>query len=200
MSEDFSTLIPASMVRQFHFCPRIVYFTLVEGVRERVTESMLEGQAAYQDELRREERRKTLLALRRETVSERHLDLYLRSERLGLEGQLDLLAKTSRGYLVVEYKWAEKPKRKGRVRHHIYQTAAYAALVEDVLGLAVTKIAIYYGLSRELVELAYTPQLKQHVLWTLKKIKRIIERGELPPPRTGPKCKGCGYYSVCRLA
>ncbi len=39
----FSFEIPVGVIKYYLFCPRIPYFVLVMGVRERITDYMLEG-------------------------------------------------------------------------------------------------------------------------------------------------------------
>lgn len=44
LSEDENVrLIPVTWIKQYHFCPRIIYYLGVLGFTERVTESMAEG-------------------------------------------------------------------------------------------------------------------------------------------------------------
>jgi len=43
MKRSSSYEIPVSLVKQYLYCPRIPYFVLAFGMRERITELMVEG-------------------------------------------------------------------------------------------------------------------------------------------------------------
>jgi len=40
--------------------------------------------------------------------------------------------------------------------------------------------------------------LKRHVLWTIAKIKSIIEGERIPREASPKKCRNCGYRKVCK--
>jgi len=85
LSEDENVrLIPVTWIKQYHFCPRIIYYLGVLGFTERVTESMAEGGEFHFNEERKFQRRKTLAGGRREKIKASWSRLHVVSERLGL--------------------------------------------------------------------------------------------------------------------
>jgi len=196
--EEGLFLIPVSLIKQYHFCPRIVYFTEVLGFKERRTESMERGHEEHERLAELDIRRKTLFGHRRIRILKRWTRLHVASERLGLVGTIDLVVLTEEGLAVVEYKRSSPPKRPPP--GHIYQAAAYAMLAEEYFGAPVRRFYIYYddGRSSRAFKLTLTRARRDHVLWTAKKIRAIIEDEELPRPVDKRRCSGCGYYRLCK--
>ena len=199
MSEDLERrLLPVSLIKQYHFCPRIIYFTEVLGVRERTTEDMVSGREEHDKLAELDLRRKTLLGRRKEKVIRRWVKLEVASERLGLAGVIDLVALTEGGLVIVEYKRSRPPKRPPM--GHICQAAAYAMLAEEHFNKPVRKFYIHYDgkSSSKTFEFTLTEELREHVMWTVKKIRSIIEGEWLPRPERKEKCVSCGYYKICK--
>ncbi|MEM2211366.1 MAG: CRISPR-associated protein Cas4 [Nitrososphaerales archaeon] len=193
MSEDEAQLIPIFLIKQYHFCPRIVYFSEVLGVRERITELMREGEELHKDEEERDKRRKTLLGKRLGPIG--ISQLCLKSMRLNLQGKVDVI-QIGEEVVIVERKASKALRRVPK--NHLYQIAAYSLLVEDVLGKNVKKALIHYLKSDKVVIVEITDDIKKHVLWTLNQIKKIIEYEYLPPYKERVACKTCGYRWVCK--
>lgn len=196
MSEDEAIhLIPVTWIKQYHFCPRIVYFLGVLGYDERITESMVEGREAHGVEDRRGAKRRTLGGGRGERVKARWSSLHIASERLGIEGVVDEVVETERGLAVVEVKWARAPRRPPA--GHVYQAAAYAMLAEEAIGRPVTRAVIRYALDGRSFEIPVTDAVRRHVLWTVSRIRSIVEGERLPRAKQSRKCAGCGFAKVC---
>ncbi len=193
MSDDEAPLIPVSLIKQYHYCPRIVYFYYVLGFREKFTESMRAGIEAQREEERRDKRRKRLVA-GTESGAKSH-QLFLRSPELGIEGVVDLVIE-GKEIIVVERKYAAVPKRPPK--SHIYQAAAYAMLVERCLGRPVRHAYLVYLKSNKQFRIELTSDVKRHVLWTIRKIREIIECEVIPPYRPIPACPSCGYLRFCQ--
>ncbi|MEM1548398.1 MAG: CRISPR-associated protein Cas4 [Thermoproteota archaeon] len=198
MSEEEPELVAATDIKQYHFCPRIIYFTRVLGVEERTTESEEEGREAHTEFHRKERRRTTLLGGKTIKIEQKWTALRLKSEKLGLEGMVDMVVKTPEGYAIVEYKMTNMPKR--IMPGHLYQAAAYAMLVEEVFKTIVRKLYVYYEKSGKFLEIPMTDTIRKHVVWTIGKIRNIIKEEKLPPAKSSGKCKSCGYRWVCKEA
>lgn len=198
MSEEEPELIAVTDIKQYHFCPRIIYFTKVLGVEERVTESEEEGKEAHDDFHKKERRRTTLLGGKTLKVEQKWTALRLKSEKLGIEGTVDMVAKTPEGYVVVEYKMTYMPRK--IIPNHLYQVAAYAMLVEEAFKTIVRKLYVYYEKSNRALEIPLTESIRKHVIWTIKRIRRIIQEEKLPVAKPSRKCQSCGYRWICKEA
>ncbi|MEM1554639.1 MAG: CRISPR-associated protein Cas4 [Thermoproteota archaeon] len=198
MSEEEDNLIPVTDIKQYHFCPRIIYFMRVLGVEERTTEYEEIGKEAHLEFHRKEKRRTTLFGGKNIRIEQKWTALRLKSEKLGIEGMIDMVVKTKEGYAIVEYKTMKMPKKIPPA--HLYQAAAYAMLVEEAFKTIVRKLYVYYEKSGKFVEIPMTESIRKHVIWTIERIRNIIEKEKLPPVKTSRKCKSCGYKWICKEA
>ena len=193
MSED---LIPVTWIKQYHFCPRIVYFISVLGATERTTESMLEGREKHRREDMMEKKRKTLTGDRKTKVERRWTKLHVSSDRLGLVGTVDEVVEIDGELAVVEMKHSEPPKKPPK--HHLYQAVAYTMLAEEALARPVRKIIFVYMPSGRKLTVEVTDAMRKHVMWTVRRIRRIESESFIPPYRPRRACQGCGWAWIYR--
>lgn len=198
MYKEDHDLFPVTLIKQYHFCPRIVYFLEVLGEKERQTESMINGHEKHESFHQLEKRRKTVLGEKKEKIIEKYSKIPIVSKKLGLMGVIDQIVKTEKGYTIIEYKTSKKPIKipKG----HIYQVAAYALLAEEKFNIIIRSLKIYYSQSKDGIEVPLTQDIRNHVKWTVKKIKEIVEKEKLPEVKITRKCKSCGYKWICKEA
>lgn len=196
LEDENIRLIPVTWIKQYHFCPRIIYYLGVLGFIERTTESMLEGREFHFNEERKLKRRSTLAGGRKEKVKALWSKLHVVSQRLGLYGTIDEVAELDSGLVVVENKLMKAPKKP--YPGHIYQTIAYAMLAEEALHKPVRRVILKYLRDKKLFEIPVTEDLKRHVLWTISRIKSIIDNERIPRETSHKKCINCGYKKMCK--
>ena len=188
--DQFITVVD---VRDYAYCPRVVYFAHVLHLRERVTEAMQYGKEQH------EEPPLALLMLKlRPARIMRNVELT--SHKLKLTGKIDMVVVTKYGeYVPVEVKWSE-PKHSGKPRRqHKAQLTAYALLIEDNFKTTVKRAIIYYSRSRQLIEIPLTSQDKQQVKRYIQQIYEIIQDEEVPNIEQDLKqCQDCGYRPYCQ--
>jgi len=179
-------------LKQFEYCPRIVFYNTVMPLDRKVTFKMQRGtEAEFQlDAL--EKRR----SLRRYKLGqgERRFHVWLHSERLGLSGKMDLLIVSERRYFPVDFKYT-----RGRPhRNHISQLAGYAVLVEEQYGTDVETGFIYLAPLGELVAIKMTKELKEEAIDRLSRIREMIGEEILPPPTpVRARCAECEFRNYC---
>ncbi|MGQ9782284.1 MAG: CRISPR-associated protein Cas4 [Nitrososphaeria archaeon] len=195
MSEEEPEFVPAKWIEIYHYCPKIIYYMGVLGVKERETEYMAEGKSEQESEEKKEERRITLLAKRKERVLKRWMNLKLFSEKLGIRGEVDFIAQTENGTKIVEIKHTAANKL---IHGYLYQTASYAMLAEEALKIPIRSMIIHYTKSDKTFEVNLTDEIRDHVKWTTRKIKDIIEKEKPPKVQKIKECRGCGYYKICK--
>jgi len=99
------------------------------------------------------------------------------SDRLGLIGKCDVVEFWPDGTVFpVEYKHG--PKRKWL--NDDLQLAAQAMCLEDMLGHAVPRGAIYHASSHRRRDVAITPALREKVIETAEVIRAMLAAGRLP--------------------
>lgn len=179
-------------LKQYEYCPRIVFYNTVMPLDRKVTFKMQRGTEAefHLDAL--EKRR----SLRRYKLSngERRFHVWLHSERLGLSGKMDLLIVSSQGYFPVDFKYT-----RGRPhRNHISQLAGYAVLAEEQYQTTIETAFIYLVPVGELVAIKITKELKEEVSDRLSSMREMILDEILPPPtQVRARCAECEFRNYC---
>jgi CRISPR-associated protein Cas4 len=172
------------------YCRRLPYWRLVQPVTAPPTPLMQQGRNAHA----RIEARPQALDLPGLGAGERVFGLRLRSARLGLVGQLDLLVKTGTTGLPVDFKHSDGPLRPGQR----VQLAAYALLVEEALRLRVESGAVYFIPRRELRLVPLGTQERDDVTRRATAIRRMVASERLPPAtHVRARCGACEYRNYC---
>ncbi|MEW6233450.1 MAG: CRISPR-associated protein Cas4 [Chloroflexota bacterium] len=180
-------------MKQFVYCPRVVYFSYCVPLKRPTTYKMEEGRLEHgrTEEL---EHRRTLSSYGlRQGV--RHFGVYLVSQRWGLSGLLDMVVETEHEVIPVEYK-----NSTGKIGlNHKYQLAAYALLTEERWGKPVRRGFVYFIPAKKSQEVPITPNMRRFVRNTLVEIRSMVERELMPmPTRHKERCRDCEFGNFCR--
>lgn len=187
-----SFILTVTDVKQFLYCPRIVYFTYCMPVRRPLTYKMVEGEKQH-DETADRERRRTLKAYGL-SEGERFFDVHLRSERLGLGGLLDMVIRTAREVIPVEFKHSMAAPG----LNHKYQLTAYALLVEDEWERPVRRSFVYLIPLKRSQEVPITSGMRTFVVTALEKMRTMIDHETMPPgTRQRGRCVDCEFRRYC---
>jgi CRISPR-associated exonuclease Cas4 len=189
-----SRLIPLRVndLKQFEYCPRIVFYNTVMPVERKSTVKMQRGK---EEEFKLDalEKRRTL---RRYQLAsgERRLHVWLESRKLALSGRLDLLIISPQGYFPVDFKYT-----RGRPhRNHLFQLAGYALLVEETFQTQVQTGFVYLAPIQDVVAVDLTPELREQALSRLAEMREMIRGGMLPPPTpVRSRCEECEFRNYC---
>ncbi len=179
-------------LKQFEYCPRIVFYNTVMPVERKSTVKMQRGKEEEFKLDALEKRR----SLRRYQLGsgERHFHVSLESPRLGLSGKLDLLIVSAKGFFPVDFKYT-----RGRPhRNHVFQLAGYALLVEEKFPTQVETGFIYLAPIQEVAAINLTQQLKEKTFRLLTEIRQMIREAILPPPTpVRSRCEACEFRNYC---
>jgi len=179
-------------LKQFAYCPRIVFYQYVMPVEKKATFKMIEGKRAEAD-IDKLEKRRSLRGYRL-AEGKRHFQLWLRSEGLGLSGKLDLLIESPRGFFPVDFKYTSGRPQK----NHLYQLCGYALLVEEAHGQPVTHGFIYLIPQEEVVIVDLTQERKAEALEMLEEMRGMIRTEKMPEPTpVRSRCTECEYRNYC---
>ena len=196
MSEE---LINVSELKQYVYCPRIIYFSSVLRVNPRFYSQQIEGKVIHDDITKKEARR--IGSVIEFKNSQKIFGLNLESYKLNLKGNLDCLIIKEGEYIPVDYKFMKSNNKKAWLDHKV-QITAYSMLVEDNFNKVVKRGYIYYELEDLPVKVLITPSLRKLTKLIIDDIKRI-KNYEILPSKTPDisKCKGgCGYLWICKRA
>jgi CRISPR-associated exonuclease Cas4 len=185
-------LLPVTELRQWAYCPRVVYYHITMPGAGRSTYKMEEGLRA-QELIESLEMRRTL----REyglTDAERQFGVWLSDAATGLSGRLDLLLRSERTAAVVDFKLTS-----GDVgENHKMQLAGYAVLVEKVLGLSVPNTFLFRIPDNRVFAVPVSEQLRDQVAKSIAAIRSMRESQELPEPTAvRARCTECEYANYC---
>ena len=115
-------------------------------------------------------------------------------EELGLSGKLDFLLKVKGELIPVEVKYSEFRRPKLEWKKQIY---AYALLLERKTGEVVKRGLIYVLPWKDVLEVKIDGEDKLKIIKDLDRIRRTLERGELPKKVNSAKCKYCEMREFC---
>lgn len=185
-------LLPVTELKQWVYCPRIVYYHQVMPGIGQPTYKMREALRA-QEMIENLEIRRTLREYGLDKA-ERQFGVWLTDQHCGLSGKLDLLLKDGGKGAVVDFKLTS-----GDVgENHQMQLAGYAVLVESALELSVDMAFLYRIPDNRVFAVPITRALKERVAANVQSIRRLQETEELPEATPVRKrCAECEYANYC---
>ncbi|MEA3377617.1 MAG: CRISPR-associated protein Cas4 [Chloroflexota bacterium] len=193
---DRRQMFTVTDLKQYGYCPRVVYYTYCLPLIRPTTYKMEAGQAAHEKAGRRE-RRRTLSAYGLEE-GRRRFDVWLTSPILGLTGKVDMVIQVDDGaaqeLIPVEYKQTRR-----RPGHHIRrQLAAYGMMLEETGDGQVHRAFVYSLQKRQAEEVTVTARLREEVRETVAGMREMVEREVMPsPPRSRRPCVNCEFRRFC---
>lgn len=192
--------LPARMLNEFVYCPRLFYYEWVEGVFAHNQET-IEGAIRHEkvDQGKGELPRADELAAG-ETIHSRSVQLASETHRL--IAKLDLVEAEGDLVTPVDYKRG-KPREDGN-------TGTLVAWDPDRIQIAVQAIVlrengyrceegiIYYVMTKQRVRVPVDEKLITETLDYLASARQVAEDGTIPLPlEDSPKCPRCSLVNIC---
>ena len=180
-------------LKQYFYCPRIIYYNYCLPVPRLITPPMQVG-AVEHEVISVLERRRNL---KRFGLGEgkRMFHVTMQSTSLGLTGVLDMLVATEERAFPVEFKYTSQPVNLNAK----YQTVAYAMMVEEYTSKPVENAFIYRIPDRKVTVVTMSAVLRERVLCALSDIRELILHEIQPdPPNQRGKCVECEFRRYCR--
>ncbi|MBP8952637.1 MAG: CRISPR-associated protein Cas4 [Armatimonadetes bacterium] len=179
-------------IRQFYYCPRIVYFTYVQPLERPATYKMVHGQDAEEraDAL---EKRRTLdrYGLRE---GRRVFDAPLESPSLALSGRADMLILTPEEVYPVEFKHTDEEP----APNHYMQVVAYSMMAREQYHCESPHGYLVRLTDGEVWQAEVTPEACREVKECLRRIREMIDAECFPDPPAGRgKCVECEFRRFC---
>lgn len=184
-------IITAEDVRQFVYCPRIIYFRYVHRIRPQQTYKMQKGQELHEQEVR-------IKDVEEEAHVSKYYNYYLIDPALGLSATLDYFESDGTEATPVDIKTGHF-YGEGISEHHLAQLLAQSFLLESQLNLLVRRVKVIYTQHEQIFthEITITDRLK--LLRLVDDIQEIIQEERIP--RCTPhaaKCADCEFVPYCR--
>lgn len=193
MAEDAPFIFRVIDLKQYVYCPRILYYQTVLPQVRPLTYKMEAGIRAHVREEGREKRR----SLKAYGLSEgqRSFNVALYSAALGLSGELDMLIETPAELIPVDYKQSEKAGK-----HFKLQLAAYGRILEQThpSGKPVRRGFLYMIPLRKATAVSFTKPLRRRLEHAMSAIQQIAARQHVPEPtKYLSRCVDCEFRRFC---
>ncbi len=189
-------LLPARMVNEYEYCPRLAYLEWVQGewadsgdteegrhVHRRVDKPG--GEMPTSDEA--------------EAVEKFHArSITLSSNRLGLIAKMDLVEGEGNVVTPVDYKRGKRPHvPRGAYEPERVQLCVQGLILEEH-GYTCTEGVLYFAGSRERVTVEFDADLRERTLSAVNGLRLVAAGGQMPPPlEDSPKCPRCSLVGIC---
>lgn len=192
-SLDGPDLLPARMLNEFVYCPRLFYFEWVDA-RWVDNDDTAEGAFAHRvvDQPTGQAPDPAALELFREARSMRVEDA-----ELGLLAVIDRVVSADGGVVPVDVKKG-RPDGDG----HPWPADRIQVIVQGVLlrraGYSVSTVRLYYAAVNRMIEIALGEDAEIEVVEVVAGARRVAEQPRPPLPLVdSPKCPRCSLVTIC---
>ena len=215
-------LIPARMVNEFVYCPRLAYLMWTQGewsetgdtvegrrIHTRVDRPSaplpapreLTGSPASTDDTTARSGIESGAAAERETAPIDKIisrSLTLSSPTLGVIAKIDVAEAEDGVVTPVDYKRGRRP----HIAHGVYEPERVQVCLQGLLleehGYRVEEGAIYFAESRERVRIVLDEALRAAARTAVSDLRLTVSQSRIPPPlKDSPKCPRCALVTVC---
>jgi len=189
-------LLPARMVNEYVYCPRLAYLEWVQGEWDDNADTVggrwahrrvdVESAAEVPDAEGAEDR---TLTARSVTVS---------SDALGAIARVDLMEVEGRGVTPVDYKRGPIPDTPERAWDPERVQLCVQGLILRDNGYECDGGVLYFVESKARVGVPFTPELEGQTRSALAGLRAMAGGGRMPPPLVdSPKCVRCSLAGIC---
>lgn len=187
-------LVPARMLNEFAYCPRLCYLEWVQG-EFRDSVDTVDGR--YQH--RRVDRRSGNLPEERDEDLEIHsTSINLSGQKIGVITRIDLLEGEGKKVTPVDYKRGKVPSVPERAYEPEQVQLCAQGLVLRENGFDCDEGVIYYVRSKSRVIIPFNEALIRRTTELLGRLRSMVDEGVVPPPlEDSPKCPRCSLAGIC---
>ena len=178
-------------MRQYVYCPRIIYFRYVMQIHPKSTYKMQRGEEVHEKGVRSKSKEV-------EGKVEKYYNLFLKDPELNIAALLDYLEFDGTEAVPVDIKTGhcyQDPISD----HHRAQLLFQAIIVEKNFKVPVLKVKVLY--TKDKVERTYAFSLvdKLQILNNIEVIREIVRSELIPPPISDvAKCVDCEFWRYCQ--
>ncbi|QOJ33455.1 MAG: CRISPR-associated endonuclease Cas1 [Nitrospira sp.] len=191
-------LLPARMVNEFAYCPRLAFFEWVDGEfadNAETTEGRFHHRRVDQAPVRKA-RQVEDEPSGDTTIHQR--SVWLSSERLGVTAKIDLVEGEGTAVVPVDYKRGKRPHTaQGAWEPERVQLCVQGLLLREQ-GFTCECGVLYFIGSRERVEVSFDDELIARTAELLQGMRAMTQATVAPPPLVdSPKCPRCSLVGIC---
>lgn len=188
-------LIPARILNEFVYCPRLAYLEWVQKEWEKSPDTV-EGRRVH----RRVDQQAGALAEPDEDMEEMKpaRSVELSSRTLNLIAKIDLVESKGGEVRPVDYKRGKRP----HVPRHAYDPERVQLCAQGLLllehGYKCSEGVLYFAGSRERVRVPFDRELIELTRQSIEGLRGVVVHGQIPPPlEDSPKCPRCSLVGIC---
>ncbi|MGE3344419.1 MAG: CRISPR-associated endonuclease Cas1 [Vicinamibacterales bacterium] len=189
--------LPARMLNEFVYCPRLFFYEWVEGVFAHNADTV-EGALRHDTLGEKPEALPPPSDVDTERIHSRAVSLS--SEQHGLVAAIDLVEGSGGVVSPVDYKHGAPREVDGDLTAwdpDRVQVCVQALVLRDN-GYRVDEAIVYYNATRQRVRVPIDEDLVAETLRYVEAAKRVAVSGEIPPPLAdSPKCPRCSLVGIC---
>lgn len=187
-------LIPARMLNEYVYCPRLGYLMWVQGEFAHSADTV-DGVIKHK---RVDKVGGTLPEQPGEETTIHARSVSLSSEKLGLTAKIDLVEGEGEVISPVDYKRGKRPHVAGGAYDpERVQLCAQGLLLREH-GYVSEEGTLYFVASRERVPVRFDGPLVDQTLAAIERFREAAARAEIPPPlEDSPKCPRCSLVGIC---
>jgi CRISP-associated protein Cas1 len=189
---EMPELVPARMINEFAYCPRLFFLEWVDQLWASSSDTA-EGDRLHG----RVDAGGGAVPLPSEGEVKAARSVELSSERLGITAKLDLLEGADGGVVPVDTKKGRPARDGGPWEADAVQACAQVLLLREH-GYTVERGEIFYAETRQRVPVEVTPDLVARTMRIVGEARAIATRLAPPPPlQSSPKCARCSLAGIC---
>lgn len=189
--------LPARMVNEFVYCPRLFFYEWVEGLF-RESADTVEGKIQH----KRVDEGPTSLPHSEEIQGERihSRSVTLSSDRYRVIARVDLLEVSEGLVTPVDYKHGQPQETESGLElwpPDRVQLAIQALILREN-GYRCEEGLVYYAKTKQRVRVPFDEELIAETIRTIEQAWAVVASGRIPPPLVdSPKCPGCSMVGIC---
>lgn len=192
--------LPARMLNEVTYCPRLFYYEHVEGLFAHNQETV-EGELRHHGLDQREEGLPPPEQLADGDTSVRARSVTLASDQYGVLAKMDLIEAANGRVTPVDYKRG-RPRQAADGGLEAWDPervqVAVQALVLREHGYRCDEAVIYYAATKQRIRIVIDQSLVELALSAVQQARQIVAEGRIPPPlEDSPKCPRCSLVAIC---
>ncbi len=191
--------LPARMLNEFVYCPRLFFYEWVEGVFAHSADTV-EGALRHAKLDRRDDSLSGPEQAETEGEKIHARSITLSSAVLGLIAKMDLIEGEGRVVTPVDYKRGSPRTTDDAPQAWPADAAQVCAqgLILRENGYECHEAVVYYNATKQRVRVVLDEQLVSSTTDALQAARRLASSGRIPPPLAdSPKCPRCSLVSIC---
>lgn len=182
--------IPINLLRQWCFCPRVVYYQELLNIKTSKPLWVAQGED-FHIKISHIEKRRSFIKYGL-INAKRHFNVNIKSEKYCLHGIIDCVIETDEQVFIVEHKINPKPNSLG----HQLQLCGYAIIAEEIYKKPCT--TGFLASDKTSFEINITNELTNKLITTIQNIKSMLDLASKPDSSaTEYQCVQCEYINYC---